>query len=127
MKFLIASPKDQMFSRGEHFSFGDNMQKTVLILALFFGSLGLNAHGDFQRVSLSCRNPGSHQDVAKNPIITNNTRNPISSSTRVYWEATDGDKGFVQGPFKIGESKSGLGNAGNGYQCSAYYFVRIFN
>ncbi len=103
------------------------MKKTLLISALILGSLGLNAAGNFRRVSIGCANPGSHQDVAKTPIITNTTNHPIASSIRVYWEASDGDKGFVQGPFTVGQSKSGLGSAGNGYSCTAYYLQRFFN
>lgn len=81
---------------------------------------------NYRKVSLTCANPGTHQDVAKTPRITNSTSHAISATTKVYWTASDGDHGFVQGPFAINETKSGLGSAGNGYTCQAYYWVKIF-
>ncbi len=99
--------------------------KFGLLLALT-ASATQAALPNYRKVSLGCRNPGSHQDVAKTPIITNTTNHSLSSTIKVYWNATDGDKGYVQGPFAINESKQGLGQPGNGYQCSAYYWVKIF-
>lgn len=101
------------------------MKKLIVVSALVFCSLGLNASGNYRKVLVGCQNPGSHQDVAKTPIITNTTGHAISALTKVYWTATDGDKGYVQGPFAINESKTALGAPGNGYSCEAYYTVRL--
>lgn len=81
----------------------------------------------YRKVSLACRNPGSHQDVAKTPIITNTTSHAISATSKIYWNASDGDHGLIYGPLAVNESKSGLGSAGNNYSCTAHYFVRISN
>lgn len=94
-------------------------------LVVGFLAVSLNAAPVYKKVPLTCTNPGSHQDVAKTPLIKNTTLNSLSESVKVYWTATDGDSGFVMGPFAINETKQGLGNAGNSYQCEAYYLVRI--
>ena len=44
---------------------------------------------------LGCKNPGSHQDVAKTPTITNSTNQTLAVGKKVYWSASDGDKGTI--------------------------------
>lgn len=96
-------------------------------LALLIFSANINAAPiKYRKVFLTCSNPGSHQDVAKTPIITNSTRHPISATTKVYWTATDGDKGFLNGPFDVNQSRTALGAPGNAYQCSAFYLVPLY-
>jgi hypothetical protein len=100
------------------------MKKLASITLLILSTTNLNAAA-FRRVYLSCQNPGSHQDVAKTPIIKNNTRSPISANTKIYWNSSDGDNGYIYGPLAVNESKTALGNPGNGYNCESYYLVRI--
>lgn len=95
----------------------------VLSFGILLVTMSLSAAPRYRKVFLSCENPGSHQDVAKTPLITNTTGKPIPSTTKVHWNASDGDFGYIQGPFSINESKSALGQAGNAYQCQAYYLV----
>lgn len=90
---------------------------------LIFLSISLSAAPRYRKVFLTCENPGSHQDIAKTPIVTNSTGKPITSTTKVYWNSSDGDHGTIQGPFSINQSKTGFGQAGNGYHCQAYYLV----
>lgn len=102
--------------------------KSTIGLGLIFGFLSLATHANnnfpiFIKVPLTCENPGTHQDVSKTPIITNTTGKYIGADVKVYWKATDGDKGYVQGPFAINEKKLASGRAGNGYQCEAYYLT----
>lgn len=90
-------------------------------LSLMLISVCLNSYSISRIVYLNCQNPGTHQDVAKTPIITNNTQSNIAASKKIFWNATDGDSGYIMGPLAVGASKQALGNAGNAYQCTAYY------
>ena len=113
------------------------MKGTLLALAgtvIALGSLSPAQAGDIrpgvirinlgEKVTLACKNPGTHQDVAKTPIITNNTNAPIPSGKTIFWNATDGDKGKVTGPLAVGASISGIGStpAHYSYSCTAFYF-----
>lgn len=95
----------------------------LVLVSMMAGLLAISANAvpRCKKVPLTCANPGSHQDVAKTPIVTNSTGKYIASTVKVYWKATDGDSGVIQGPFAINQSKTGLGSPGNGYQCEAYY------
>ena len=57
-------------------------------------------------IALSCSNPGSHQDVAKTPILKNITTAPIKAGQTVHWTASDGDYGSMklQAPMFFGSS-----------------------
>lgn len=103
------------------------MKKLAVFACLAMCCVNLYAdNGNQKKVKIKCRNPGSHQDVAKTPEITNNTRKFIPGSVKIFWTASDGDKGFVMGPLGAGQSKSGLGDAaGNNYTCEAFYWVNI--
>lgn len=75
-----------------------------------------------QKVSLGCKNPGSHQDVAKTPSITNTTGKILKKGAKLSWSATDGDKGVVtlQNDLAPNASVQAMGSAGNGYSCQAW-------
>lgn len=87
-------------------------------------NLSFAAPRPYLKVYLTCQNPGTHQDVAKTPTITNNSRRNVPFNTTIYWNATDGDSGTTKGPLAVGASKQVLGSAGNGYSCTAYFFVK---
>lgn len=95
-------------------------------LALLLLSTSMHAsQARYRRVSVDCENPGTHQDVAKTPEITNTSRHDIAANVKIYWEASDGDKGYILGPLKKNKSVSGLGEPGNSYTCTAYYLTKI--
>jgi hypothetical protein len=76
-----------------------------------------------KRVNLQCKNGGSQQDVAKDPDIINNTGKAIPVGTKLYWTASDGDKGTLvletalapNGKVRIS------GTPGQVYTCKAWY------
>lgn len=74
-------------------------------------------------VNLTCKNPGSHQDVSKNPDIINSTRASIPAGTKISWKATDGDKGTItlSQALAPGAKVGVMGTPGNGYSCTAWY------
>jgi hypothetical protein len=75
------------------------------------------------QVAIECANPGSHQDVAKTPILKNTTGSVIPKGKILRWRSTDGDYGSVQlqSDLAPGAVVRGLGDAGNGYQCTASF------
>jgi hypothetical protein len=74
-------------------------------------------------VAVSCMNPGSHQDVAKNPIIKNTSAATIKAGKTIAWKATDGDKGSMKllADLPVNGTVTVSGVAGNGYTCSASF------
>lgn len=70
---------------------------------------------------LQCANGGGQQDVAKTPFVTNSTGKTLPKGHRLYWQASDGDKGVIQldAPLKPGETAVGRGRPGQNYQCTA--------
>jgi hypothetical protein len=72
-------------------------------------------------LTLQCKNPGSHQDVGKTPNITNTTNQTLAKGRDIYWKSSDGDKGVIEldAPLAPGQSISGLGAAGQSYNCTA--------
>lgn len=46
-------------------------------------------------VKLECKNPGSHQDVAKTPWVKNTTAKTMPKGHKINWKASDGDKGVI--------------------------------
>ena len=98
----------------------------MLIVSIALASFtSMAARDRYIKVNLTCTNPGSHQDVAKTPSITNNTNKAVPWNTTIYWQASDGDSGHIAGPLAIGASKQVLGAPGNAYSCTAYYWSKI--
>jgi hypothetical protein len=77
-----------------------------------------------QKIMLGCQNPGSHQDVAKTPTITNSTSQALAAGKKVYWSASDGDKGTISLSAALQPNKTvqAMGTAGNGYSCQAWTY-----
>lgn len=75
-----------------------------------------------QKVMLPCKNPGSHQDVSKNPTITNTTGKTIKKGAKVNWTASDNDKGVITLDKDMAPNGTitALGNAGQNYTCQAW-------
>ena len=75
-----------------------------------------------QKVAMTCKNPGSHQDVAKTPDITNSTGKLLKKGAKVNWTSSDGDKGTItlDKDLAAGASVRGLGSAGQSYTCQAW-------
>lgn len=46
-------------------------------------------------VILECKNPGTHQDIAKTPDIKNTTTKTMPKGHKINWAASDGDKGVI--------------------------------
>ena len=95
--------------------------KKLVFLILTFSYMSSASDTIHRRIYISCSNPGTHQDVAKTPILTNTSNQNIGQSTKIFWQSSDNDSGFVYGPLAKGASKSALGQPGNGYTCQAYY------
>jgi subtilase family serine protease len=76
-------------------------------------------------IALSCSNPGSHQDVAKTPILKNITTAPIKAGQTVHWKASDGDYGSMklQADLAPGASISTIGKPGQSYTCTSNFFT----
>jgi len=76
-------------------------------------------------IAIACSNPGSHQDVAKTPILKNITSAAIPKGRTLYWKASDGDVGSVKlvADLAPGATIQGLGKAGNGYNCSSNFLT----
>ena len=76
-----------------------------------------------KRVYLQCRNYGGQQDVSKNPDIINNTGKTVPTGTKLYWTASDGDKGtlMLQAPLAPNAKVGVIGTAGQSYTCRAWY------
>ena len=70
---------------------------------------------------LPCRSPGTHQDVAKTPLIKNTTSDPLETGKNIYWSASDGDNGTItlQQPLPVNDEVQGLGSPGQVYTCEA--------
>jgi len=80
-----------------------------------------------KKVALGCSNPGTPQDVVKNPIIKNTTANALATGLILHWASTDGDQGTVKliEPLAPGAETQGQGRPGNAYQCSAWAFLIV--
>jgi hypothetical protein len=74
-------------------------------------------------VQLDCANPGGHQDVAKTPVVTNNTGATIQKGARLSWASSDGDKGqlVLDRDLAAGASIEFRGHPGQNYSCQAWY------
>lgn len=74
-------------------------------------------------VALSCSNPGSHQDVAKSPIIKNSTTGTLKAGQIVRWKASDGDYGSLKltADLPPGGTVTALGKPGNAYTCTSSF------
>jgi hypothetical protein len=96
----------------------------LAVLALALPAFAINPQ---QKVMLGCKNPGSHQDVAKTPSVINTNSTTLAKGKWIYWSATDGDQGSLKLEADLLPNKSVkvLGSPGNGYSCSAWYYVPV--
>ncbi len=76
-------------------------------------------------VAVGCKNPGSSQDVAKTPILTNTSSSAIPKGRTLSWKSSDGDKGSLTlaADLAPGASIRVQGTAGNAYTCSASFIA----
>lgn len=83
----------------------------------------INARRDTRIISLKCQNPGTHQDVAKDPDITNITKT-LAAGKKIFWSASDGDSGSLtlSSPLAPGKSVQVTGQPGQVYTCKAWTF-----
>lgn len=80
---------------------------------------------EYEKVSLLCENPLTPQTTGKTPLVTNNSLFAIGSANRIFWQSSDGDKGYFQGPFAIGAQQSGIGQPGSSYECESFFYREI--
>lgn len=76
-------------------------------------------------ISVACKNPGSSQDVAKTPVLTNTTSYAIAKGKTIMWKSSDGDSGSLKldADLAPGASVKAMGKAGNAYTCSGTYLA----
>lgn len=76
-------------------------------------------------VALTCQNPGSHQDVAKSPVIKNSTTATLKAGQTINWKSSDGDSGSIKlsADLPPGGSITGLGKPGNAYSCTSAFYT----
>jgi hypothetical protein len=75
-------------------------------------------------VAIACKNPGSSQDVAKTPWLTNNTAAKIPAGKTVFFKASDGDSGSqkLAADLLPGASVKMMGaKAGQVYTCTGSF------
>jgi hypothetical protein len=74
-------------------------------------------------IALGCANGGSHQDVAKTPILKNTTAAAIGKGRTLYWKSSDSDYGSVklEADLAPGATVQGLGHPGNSYTCTSSF------
>lgn len=75
-------------------------------------------------VSITCKNPGSTQDVAKTPWLTNSTAAKIPAGKTVFFKASDGDSGSLKLTADLlpgGSVKLQGAKAGQVYTCSGSF------
>jgi len=84
----------------------------------------INSTPDSRTISLKCQNPGTHQDVAKDPDITNSTNQTLAAGKKIFWTASDGDSGslILSSPLAPGKSVQVTGQPGQAYTCKAWMF-----
>ncbi len=96
------------------------MLRVAMGLMVAVGSLiGANAFA----AGLQCASPGSHQDVAKTPKITNTVGQVLAAGTMIGWNASDGDQGqmVLANNLYPGGVVFATGRApGQVYTCTAY-------
>ncbi len=76
-------------------------------------------------ISVACKNPGSSQDVAKTPSLTNTTSYTIAKGRTLMWKSSDGDSGShkLEADLAPGASVKAMGKAGNAYTCAGTYLA----
>ena len=76
------------------------------------------------KVFLQCRNYGGQQDVSKNPDIINTTNKTLPTGRKLFWAASDGDKGSIvlEAPLPPKGKIGVLGQPGQSYTCQAWYW-----
>jgi hypothetical protein len=84
----------------------------------------IDSSPDSRTISLKCQNPGTHQDVAKDPDITNSTNQTLAAGKKIFWNASDGDSGSLtlSNPLAPGKSVQVTGQPGQVYTCKAWTF-----
>ena len=76
-------------------------------------------------ISVACKNPGSSQDVAKTPSLTNTTSYTIPKGRTLTWKSSDGDFGShkLEADLLPGATVKAMGKPGNGYTCTGTYLA----
>jgi hypothetical protein len=76
-------------------------------------------------ISLECANAGSHQDVAKTPIIKNTSGAAVAAGRTLFWKSNDGDYGSLklQSDLAPGATVSAIGKPGNAYSCTSHFLT----
>lgn len=75
-------------------------------------------------VSITCKNPGSSQDVAKTPSLTNSTSAKIPAGKTLFFKSSDGDSGSLKLSADLlpGASVKMMGSkAGQVYTCTGSF------
>ena len=74
-------------------------------------------------IPLTCSNSGSHQDVAKTPILKNTSGATLHAGQTLSWKSSDGDKGSVKLAADLAPNATiqGIGNPGNAFTCTASF------
>jgi hypothetical protein len=69
-------------------------------------------------------NVRTHQDVAKDPDITNITIQTLAAAKKIFWSASEGDSGSLtlSSPLAPGKSVQVTGQPGQVYSCKAWTF-----
>lgn len=77
-----------------------------------------------QKVMLGCGNPGTHQDVGKNPHIKNTTTEEIPEGKKIYWKSSDGDENSFELDKALPPDSETwtVGNPGQVYSCEAWMY-----
>lgn len=96
--------------------------KFLLIIMIVISASGLL--GCKKKVMLGCSNPGTHQDVGKNPHIKNTTRDEIPKGQEIFWKSSDGDENHfvLEQPLPPDSETSTVGNPGQVYTCEAWMY-----
>jgi hypothetical protein len=82
--------------------------------------------GPYAAKALTCSNPGSQQDVAKEPILKNTTGATLAKGSTIYWftKPAQGapEKGRVEleNALAPGGTVQGHGNPGQVYTCGGF-------
>lgn len=114
------------------------MKHALAIAALGLVTATLSANADAQivivpgwslgtAVPITCKNPGSSQDVVKTPYLVNSTTATMKKGQSVSWATSDGERGTHTlaadlppgGQIKLQGSKPG-----NAYTCNASFFSK---
>ena len=76
-------------------------------------------------VAITCTNPGSSQDVAKTPSLTNSTSAKIPAGRMLFFKASDGDVGTLLLPADLAPGASVKlqgAKPGQAYSCTGSFY-----